>query len=73
MPDITNKSTTMIIRKETTGVVVQYFDTNTGKFTSQQFIAGDEVIHCDDATGKSQKPIKPYLQFDMVQPEDIEE
>lgn len=60
----------MIIRKETTGVVFQYFDTETKQFIEQEFITGDEVSYFDDATNQPVKPIKAYLPFDMVQPEE---
>lgn len=61
----------MIIRKETTGVVFQYFDTETKTFTGQEFFAGDEVACFDDATNQPAKAVKAYLSFDMVQPEEL--
>ena len=33
----------MIIKKITVGFVVQTFDTETGKYVSQDFVAGDQV------------------------------
>ena len=71
----------MIIKKIVHGYVVQTFDTKKGKFTSQEFVAGD----CDyekkdgsptfeydnpesDAKFFAHPDGEPYLSFDMVQP-----
>lgn len=67
----------MIINKITTGFVIQRFDTDLQKFVSQEFIAGDQtdyetqdgseinrVDFLDRLVGQ-----EPYLNFDMVQPE----
>ena len=65
----------MIVKKITTGFVVQTFDTETKKFLSQDFVAGDE---CDyenedgDAVDSNLLEVNDeevYLPFDMVQPE----
>jgi hypothetical protein len=56
-----------IIRKITYGFVDQKFDTDTGEFISQDFIAGDQV-EFEDKNGDSVDPFDDYLAFDMVQP-----
>ena len=59
----------MIIKKITTGFVIQTFDTDTNKFVEQEFIAGDEVTHEDEVGNEvSEDLVDPYLPFDMVQP-----
>lgn len=63
----------MLIEKRIEGTVVQLFDTETGKYTMQYFQAGDQVEYRDEETQKPVKPIKPYLSFDMKQPDDIED
>ena len=65
----------MLINKVTTGFVVQVFDTDKGRFVSQNFIAGECAY--EDRRGK---PVAPSLllvagedatlPFEMVQPED---
>ncbi len=63
----------MIVRKITTGFVVQNFDTEKQKFISQEFVAGDQVevevdgepIDSSEVEGLDET----YLPFDMVQPE----
>lgn len=59
----------MIVKKITTGFVIQYFETETQKFLSQEFIAGDEV-EVEDLEGNSldEDEVSEYLPFDMVQP-----
>lgn len=42
----------MIVRKITTGFVVQEFDAETGRCVSQEFIAGDQV-EFEDRQGNS--------------------
>jgi hypothetical protein len=42
----------MIVRKITSGFVVQEFDSETGRCLSQEFIAGDQV-ECEDRQGNS--------------------
>ena len=69
----------MLIKKITTGFVVQVFNTKTKKFVSQEFVAGDEV-NVEDEMGN---PIdededesgidKCYLPFYMVQPDEMPE
>ena len=58
-----------MIHKITWGFVVQKFDDN--KFTSQEFIAGDQVEY-ETTNGKQveEEEIEelPYVPFDMVQP-----
>jgi hypothetical protein len=56
-----------IIRKITYGFVDQQFDTDTGKFISQEFTAGDQV-EFEDRHGEAVDEISEYLEFDMVQP-----
>lgn len=63
----------MIVKKITEGCVIQQFDTKTGKFVSQEFVAGSDVSYEDpdgNPIGKvSQAKIdKAYLSYDMVQP-----
>ncbi len=61
----------MKINKITYGFVVQKFDTKTGKFTEQEFVAGDQVEY-EDMYGDtpSDKFVDKVgeLNFDMVQP-----
>ena len=64
----------MIVNKVTVGFVVQEFDTDLGRFVSQQFTAGDECDYED----KDGNPVEStllevdgqevYLPFEMVQP-----
>ena len=59
----------MIIKKITTGFVIQSFDTEKNKFVSQEFIAGDQVDYEDengDQVGSAQREKMPYLPFDML-------
>jgi hypothetical protein len=66
----------MIVRKITTGFVIQEFDTETQQFVSQNFTASDGVdwededgnaIDPDDFVAKADGTL-PYLEFDMVPP-----
>ena len=57
----------MIVNKITTGYVIQKFDTETNKFISQEFIAGDEVDF-EDEQGNAVDCFDEYLPFDMEQP-----
>jgi hypothetical protein len=64
----------MKVFKITSGFVSQEFDTATGKWVSQDFIAGDDCAYEDangDPLGKvsMSKIENEYLPFDMVQPE----
>ncbi len=71
----------MIINKTTVGFVVQQFDTEKGKFISQEFVAGDDVeFDYDDYSDKDVNDTvspqdvmddfgDPYLPFEMVQPQ----
>ena len=67
----------MVIKKITTGFVVQTFDTDIGKFISQEFIAGDECSYensypTDGETVDSNllevDGKEAYLPFEMTQP-----
>jgi hypothetical protein len=63
----------MIVHKITTGFVVQTFDTETGKYTEQEFVAGDEVDYeNEDGESLDQSEVmptpEPYLPFEMRQP-----
>lgn len=68
----------MKINKITTGFVVQTFDTDSGKFTEQNFTAGDETTwndHFGNQLERNSELIvshgwldEPYLDFEMVQP-----
>ncbi len=70
----------MIIKKITTGFVIQTFDTDKQRYTSQTFVAGD-VVDYENTDGDAlahdeMEPLnfgptcekEPYLPFDMVQP-----
>lgn len=67
----------MIIKKITTGFVIQSYDTEKKKYIHQEFIAGDEVdyedeegnIVCPTTMLGEGEEFEPYLPFDMVQPE----
>lgn len=68
----------MIVNKVTTGFVVQTFDTVTQRYTSQEFIAGDEVVvetcHGNPLDREEQDMVgidNVYLPFEMKQPEEI--
>lgn len=63
----------MILRKITTGFVIQYWDTKKGCFTEQEFVG---IYQCEYET-EDGEPIfeedhldlyDAYLPFDMVQP-----
>ena len=66
----------MLIDKITVGFVIQTFDTDTRKYTNQEFIAGDDVqyekdgIPVDAKLMKDGDGIEPYLPFNMEQPND---
>lgn len=72
----------MLIDKTTSGFVIQTIDTETKKYTSQSFVAGDDVDY--EVDGEPVDPqltviveqdgvmVEPYLPFDMVQPQDME-
>lgn len=64
----------MLIEKITTGYVVQIYDTETKTFTSQKFVAGDEVTYqvddqiiVPDQINVSENEL--YLTFEMQQPD----
>ena len=57
----------MLLKKVTTGFVVQTFDTEKQKFVSQEFVAGDQ---CDY---ENEDGVEDYLPYDMVQPSDDSE
>ena len=57
----------MIVKKITTGFVIQTFDTEKKEFIHQEFIAGD-IVEFEDEQGKTVEPFLEYLPFDMVQP-----
>lgn len=69
----------MEVRKVTVGFVTQVFDTETGKWVSQEFTANDQVdwedmdgntIDPDDFVATQEGKI-PYLCFDMKDPSEI--
>ena len=72
----------MKINKTTYGFVVQRFNTRTGKYIKQEFIAGDQVNYTDmDGVPANWKELEkvnfgpyaknePYLPFEMKQPEE---
>lgn len=64
----------MLVKKITTGFVIQTFDTVTEKWVSQEFVAADA---CDYENDKGEPLINTaafavvadqYLPFDMIQP-----
>lgn len=57
-----------IVKKTTVGFVIQEYDTETGKFVSQEFVAGDQVDWEDNFGDALCNPPNEYLSFDMVQP-----
>jgi len=66
----------MLVKKITLGYVVQVFNTDTGHFVSQNFVAGDTTEYEDEKGNpvNSEKlnveGTEAYLPFDMVQPVD---
>jgi hypothetical protein len=70
----------MLLKKVTTGFVVQTFDTEKQKFVSQEFVAGDqcdyenedgEIVDCELFARPD--GVEDYLPYDMVQPSDDSE
>ena len=68
----------MLLKKITHGFVIQVLDPSKGRWTSQEFVAGDqteyetedgETINDLDFTEQAGVGEEPYLPFDMVQPE----
>ena len=64
----------MIVNKITTGFVIQTFDTESKRFTSQNFVAGDCVYEDADGEPVESKLLEVdskevYLPFDMAQPD----
>jgi hypothetical protein len=66
----------MIVKKITTGYVIQSFDTANNKFVSQEFIASDQCDYEDEKGNPlnsldfTEEIENAYLPFDMVQPTD---
>lgn len=71
----------MQIKKITTGFVIQTFDTELGRYISQEFIASDvaeyeteggEIIKEADLAVHNFGPLgeEPYLPFEMEQPKE---
>ena len=64
----------MEIFKITVGFVIQQFDTELGKYISQEFIAGDEVSYeflngeIADSSLMEINGVEPYLPLEMSQP-----
>ena len=58
------------MKKVTNGFVVQEYDEKTGRFISQEFVAGDDTTWEDDSgeTIAMENHPTEYLNFDMVQP-----
>ena len=64
----------MIACKITTGYVIQCYNTETKKWISQEFVAGDDCEY-EDMEGHLlvPNPIEDeYLPFEMVQPKGME-
>ncbi len=62
----------MLIRKITTGYVIQVFDDEKREFVSQEFVAVDQV-EFEDMDGSPVERFDEYLPFDMVQPKKEDE
>lgn len=72
--------TNRLISKVTIGFVIQTFDQSQDRFTSQEFVAGDEVNYEDDngepvdsaecEIERGDVMSEPYIGFDMIQPQD---
>lgn len=69
----------MSLKKITHGFVVQVFDVDKRRWTSQEFVAGDEteyetddgaILDCDEFAERAANDQEPYLPFEMVQPAD---
>jgi hypothetical protein len=66
----------VIVKKITTGFVIQDYDTEKRKFISQEFVAGDEVevVYTRSNNGEYfdssevEGLDESYLSFDMLQP-----
>jgi hypothetical protein len=68
----------MLISKVTVGFVIQTFDQSQDRFTSQEFVAGDEVTYEDDngevvdsaecEVERGDVMSEPYIGFEMLQP-----
>ena len=60
----------MIIKKITAGYVIQTFDTDLGRFVSQEFIAGGQCQYEDEdgepVDSKEMGDPEPYFPYDMV-------
>lgn len=66
----------MILTKITPGFVSQRYDTETGEWLDQEFVAGTHV-DWEDEYGEAIDPCKmegdePYLRFEMKQPGEME-
>jgi len=65
----------MLVKKITTGFVIQTFDTELGKFVNQDFIAGDGCDYEDENGETVDSDLlevdgqEAYLPFNMQQPE----
>ena len=65
----------MLVNKVTVGFVVQVFDTKARRFTSQEFVAGDQCEYKDERGEAVDSSVleagrqEAYLPFHMVQPE----
>ena len=62
----------MILKKVTTGFVIQEFDTETKEWVGQEFVAGEQV-DWENEDGETVEPLEvvselPYLPFDMLKP-----
>jgi hypothetical protein len=57
-----------ILRKITHGYVVQVLETESLRFISQEFVAGDDVECINEDDEVVLCPLNTYLPFDMVQP-----
>lgn len=71
----------MLLKKITTGFVVQTYDMDKGAWIDQEFVAGDqcdyevngEAVDGDHPFFSKDDGTEPYLPFEMVQPGIVEE
>ena len=71
----------MLLKKITHGFVIQVFDVEQRRWTSQEFVAGDEteyetedgaILNCEEFAERTADKREPYLPFEMVQPAGVE-
>lgn len=58
----------MIINKVILGYVLQSFDTDTGKFTGQSFVSGEETWETPQGQPVEEPDTDSALSLEMIQP-----